>query len=349
MATIRREKRTGSWEAIIRRTGHPTVSATFDEYAEASAWAVLEEAKILGERRNGRAVRAAHELTLGQVLDQYEREVSARKRRPELEKSLVNFWRGTELADRPMREVDAVAIQTVIDRIRDDQPPADLKTAEEIAAWRKREERRSPNRVRLYLALLSHVYTTCERRWKMGIANPVRAVERPSVLDKRRRPDMRAVRKVLAAASTPLRQYAELLLETGMRRSELARLEWSQVAWKDNVIALREGETKSGKPRDVPLSPAAVTLLRKMWRAAGRPKKGRIWTIEDAHSWSTAWRRACKRAKVDPSDCTLHGLRHERGGSLGEAGWTASRSPHSSGMNSGPLRKYIPTCIQRNS
>lgn len=323
MATIRQVKRTGNWEAIVRRKGHKPISATFESYEEAEGWATLEEARIIGERRGGRAVEAARGLTLAQILDKYESEITPTKRRPELELSLIKFWRDTELADRPLRDVDAVAIQAVVNRIRDDRPPRDLKTQAEIDAWRRREKRRSPNRVRLYLALLSHVFTVGRKNWKLGLGNPVRDVERPSVPKLAARRPVRAdLLRVLAVCSPKLRQYAEIAIETGMRRTELAELDWSQVKFGQQIIELYEGQTKSGRAREVSLSPRALELLRGKWKEDGEPNLGRLWDIEDPHSWTTAWRKACKRAKVDPRRCNIKGLRHERGGSLGAAGWS---------------------------
>jgi integrase len=53
-----------------------------------------------------------------------------------------------------------------------------------------------------------------------------------------------------------------LAIETGMRRSKLARLEWPQVNFAKNVIRLQAGPTKNNQARSVPLSCVFTGRLR---------------------------------------------------------------------------------------
>lgn len=52
--------------------------------------------------------------------------------------------------------------------------------------------------------------------------------------------------------------------DTGMRSDELIRLDWSDLDWDPGMIHIREG-SKTGEPRDIPLSKSTLKLLRKYW------------------------------------------------------------------------------------
>lgn len=59
--------------------------------------------------------------------------------------------------------------------------------------------------------------------------------------------------------SPRLYSYVSLLLQTAMRPSEAAGLLWEQVRPAERVILLRE--TKTGRPRRVPLTRSAADML----------------------------------------------------------------------------------------
>jgi integrase len=67
-------------------------------------------------------------------------------------------------------------------------------------------------------------------------------------------------------------QYSDiirLLLLTGCRREEIGGLRWNEVHTEASLIALPSERTKNGKPHDVPLSPAAVAILKAREAGAG--------------------------------------------------------------------------------
>lgn len=299
MATIRREKRTEKWEAIIRRKGHKTVSGTFDSYEEAEGWATLEEARVVGRR----AAFAALQLTLGQLLDRYEKEISAHKSRPDLERSIIRMWKDSPLADRALGDLEAGDYQSWID---------------------EQAKRVGYNRLRLYRALVSHLYTICRRRWKIpGLGNPAADVEIPRDNARayvgRPAPDERLLDKVLAACNERLRTFMLILCETGMRRGELATLTWDRVKFQRRIVMLEK--TKNGRPRAVALSPTALSLFQGLRPQGVEKPSGSVWSIKDPHSWSKLWRDACKRAGVPSSEVWLHDARRLRTSELYARGW----------------------------
>jgi integrase len=61
-----------------------------------------------------------------------------------------------------------------------------------------------------------------------------------------------------------------LLILTGQRREEIGALRWSEVDFKERLIALPPARTKNNRPHDVPLSQAAVAILKSHHARAGR-------------------------------------------------------------------------------
>ena len=116
----------------------------------------------------------------------------------------------------------------------------------------------------------------------------------------------------------------DLSIETAMRRGELLSLKWKDIDLSDQVAHLRK--TKNGVARDVPLSMAAVAVLRALPRAIN----GCVIDTTDS-SISQSWRRCVDRARrtyeqelmdmgkseseIDAdkllTDLTWHDLRHE--------------------------------------
>jgi integrase len=61
-----------------------------------------------------------------------------------------------------------------------------------------------------------------------------------------------------------------LLALTGQRRDEIGGLRWPEVDLKKAVISLPAGRTKNSRPHDIPLSPAALSILKHQPRVADR-------------------------------------------------------------------------------
>jgi integrase len=76
--------------------------------------------------------------------------------------------------------------------------------------------------------------------------------------------------KALEARRDDYATIVKLLLLTGCRRDEIGSLRWSEVNLDDAVIELPPERTKSKRPFVVPLSPAAVAILRAHPRQEGR-------------------------------------------------------------------------------
>ena len=94
------KKRGEYWRAEVRRKGHKPVYRTFDTQLEAQKWARRLEADI----DTGFYVdnSAAEKMTLGVALEQYRREVAAKKRHPAQENGRIDRWLRSDLCYRTL-------------------------------------------------------------------------------------------------------------------------------------------------------------------------------------------------------------------------------------------------------
>ncbi len=122
-------------------------------------------------------------------------------------------------------------------------------------------------------------------------------------------------RRLLQAASSELCPVLITALGTGMRRGEILSLKWTDLDLVRGIIHVRT--SKSGKPRQVPMSGAVAAALGPL------PHRGEHVfhnpeTGTHVLDVKTAFHAACGRAKKDPNDkkdpgitgVRFHDLRH---------------------------------------
>lgn len=300
MATIRK-KGEYQWHVQIRRKGHPHLSKTFELKKDAEDWA----RDIERDMRRGLFIdrREAETTTLLKMLEKYEEEVTPRKKSKDREKSRIAKWKTHKLASYSLAQIK----------------PKD------IAAFR--DERRklnlAENTIRLDIALISSLFVRCRRDWGIEIENPCSKIELPEGSNKRERrvsdQEIEGLLEFLPKAMPRTKNTNELIelsIETGMRQSEVLGIEWNDVHTKEKYIQL--DDTKSGDPRQVPLSAKAIKILDGMVRPI---KSERVFKVtQDA--LIRGFNLACKLAiedKLDDKDIKFgymvnlkfHDLRHE--------------------------------------
>jgi len=229
---------------VIRKHGWPTVIKTFRTKRDAADWARRTEDEMVRGVYIDRAT--SERMLLKKALARYEAEVCPTKRP------------STARREKPAGANLKAALG--------DYSLAAL-TPDIVANYRDQRlaEGLSTSTVRLELALLSHLFTTAIKEWRIGLLyNPVANIRKPPPhrgRDRRLSPEEEE--KLLRACdkhSNPmLGQIVRLALYTGMRAGEIRSLRRSQVNLEKRVVTLTE--TKKGSARTVPLSNAAVAVL----------------------------------------------------------------------------------------
>lgn len=104
--------------------------------------------------------------------------------------------------------------------------------------------------------------------------------------------------KALATAPLRLRSLVTVALETGCRQGELFSLTWDSVRLDERVLVFLGTNTKAKRTRYVPLSPAAVAVLKE-WRP--KDAKGYVWPGRRGKTDNIrkAWATLLTRAKLD--------------------------------------------------
>jgi integrase len=164
--------------------------------------------------------------------------------------------------------------------------------------------------VRHYIEVLSSAWQTAIR---LGLAhvNPCRGVSLPRVEEKAV-PWLSAtdIDSLVAAMPPRMRGIVALIADTGLRGSEARALLWSDIAPDFSTVLVRE--SKSGRPRVVPLIGRAPAMLKELPRAGDR-----VFAI-DRTTFMEDFRAAADRAGMP--DITAHSLRHAYASGLVQAG-----------------------------
>ncbi len=173
----------------------------------------------------------------------------------------------------------------------------------------RRAEGFAPGTCNRMLFILKYVFN-CARRWSFLNDSPARDVSALPDHEFRERylseDEARRLLKVLAVATN--RQAAraiKLLLFTGARKSEILQARWEHVDFTRRVLTVPL--SKSGKPRYIPLSRAAMRVLtsiprRSEWLFPSPRTQSHLSTL---HS---QWHKI--RTEAELQDVRLHDLRH---------------------------------------
>lgn len=284
MASI--QKTAKGYRAQIKLAGQRD-SQVFPTRREAVEWAAKREAHI-----RDHATKPAGDLhTLRQALRKYSDEVSPKRKGERWEQVRLAAFESYELP-----------LDLAISKV----------TAKHIGAFRDdRAKMVGPSSVLRELSLLASVFESARLEWEWVDQNPVRGIRKPAKGKHRDRViSMPEVRKMLremgyqrtgriGSTAEAVANCMLLALRTGMRAGELCGLTWA------NVYDLHAHlpDTKSDRPRDVPLSTRARVILRRMkgW------DESIVFGIRPA-SLDALFRKYRERAEL--SGFTFHDTRH---------------------------------------
>jgi integrase len=296
MATILRKF--GKWQVSIRRSFHKPLYKTFISKQNAYRWS--RETERLIEIGQFVDTSEANKTTLKTLLERYEREVSSKKR-TESDKYLIKNIMRHDFVNKVLSHI----------------------SSSDIAEFRdKRLETISGSSVNRELSIISDCINKAITEWKCFIReNPVkvglRCKENPS-----------RTRRLLAGEYEKLMQSCksnrafwcpiiDFAIHSAMRRGELLKITWNMVDLDRKYITLPSEITKTNKPRNVPLQPHAIGILRSIPRSLN----GRVFPI-GIKNFERSWTAICKRAGI--TGLRWHDLKREAISRLFEKGLSVS-------------------------
>lgn len=288
----------GTWRVQLE-IGGVRDSGTFNTKREADEWNARRTLELKAE---GKAGPGANK-TLLDGLRRYAEEVTPKKRGNAKELIRLNAYEDPEAHKLPLKKRIAEV------------------TSDDLGKWRNhRLSVNARGAVLRDIGTLSAFFEVARKEWKWIKVNPMKDVTKPDNPDHRERLisglEIRAMLRQLGYAKevrsvSQAICYAFLLaLSTGMRAGEICGLTWARVK-KDYVILpnLRQveeegkGVVKTGKGREVPLSPVAQRIIERM---RGWDKES-VFGLQ-SQTLDTLFRRARDRAKL--SGFTFHDSRH---------------------------------------
>ncbi|MBL4871861.1 MAG: site-specific integrase [Rhodobacteraceae bacterium] len=284
------------WKAVIRRRGFDTQTQTFGRKKDAETWATAIEAKI----DNGSLLvsNETRRITVGQLIDRYIKEVIPQKKSGNVQKQQLIRWK--EL----LGDVKLYALTT--NRILQ----ARSIIAEQKTRYGKPVSNATVNR---YHAALGHALKVAEMQYGWIERNPMRKVPKLKEPQGRvRYLEEEELSRLMNACSKSTNKFLFIIVliavTTGMRKSEILNLKWSDVNL-DRGIAVIE-EPKNGQRRSAPLLPQIAEKLHAVKEEISQksvylfPGRSNLNPIDIKSSWY----RAIAEAQVE--DFRFHDLRH---------------------------------------
>lgn len=285
------------------------------KYADAEGQQVME---TLGPERDGWTRRKA-EAELRDRLVKVEKR-GWRKPAPLTFSAYAETWLEECAKRRSWKPLTVVANRNGVERLEPffgKIPLAAIRPRDVAEYVREALGEYQPKTVNFTLNLLYDVFKTAKAE-ELVDSNPVEGVERPRV----RRRQWRILRpeEVARIAQAFDDDQARLifltLILTGIRRSELQALRWSEVDLIDSVLRVRESKTEEGV-RSIALSPTLAEALWQHRRTSAyqgddelvfcHPKRG----TKIDHEWFAGlFRAALKTAGIDEYLRPFHDLRH---------------------------------------
>ena len=284
MATFR--NRHGKWQARVQRKGQQSVSKSFQSKEDSQRWARQIESEIdKGAYTN---IALAERTLFKDVIERYVQEVTLKTR-----SMREDTYRLRALSRHPIAKLRMTALTPIkVAEYRDER----LQIVSNGAVIRE-------------LSYFSSIINHARREWGITMVNPIPLVKKPASPQGRNRLLSEQELSRLYEALTPRVKNAnhwilpltKFALESAMRRGEILGLHWEHIdlVKRTAFISL----TKNGESRLVPLSTAAIEILRGL----PRNLNGQVFPVKGT-TLSAAIEKA--RTKAGLRDFHFHDLRH---------------------------------------
>lgn len=293
MATFT-ERSSGWIQAKVRRKGYPSQSRSFRTKTDAEVWARSIESSM--DKGVFVSTSLADNTLLSELIARFLTDFAPYHYRQRSDKRESWRFECQHLNDALGKYALSALNSKVITKYRDDR----LKTV-------------SGATVRKELNTLSKILSVASKEFGIALpfGNPVLQIRKPKDSPARNR-RLTAVewaslkRECEASGNSWLWPGVQLAVETCMRQGELLNIQWKMVDKNRRLALLLDPEKlKTGKPRAVPLSSAAMAILNSLPCVDPNDAVLPVCKATIYH----AFKAACKRAGID--DFTWHDLRHE--------------------------------------
>ena len=271
MAYIRKHR--DKWQSIIRVQGHPHLAKSFTSRTDAKRWAIEQELKI---RREDAGVAKIHFPKFEDVARKYIEEISILKKCYRDERYTILALFREAWSCYPINKIKPATINKWKDNL-----------AKSV----------SGSTVNRRLDVISTMFTSFKKEWGYPVENPVLAVRRPKKAPPRDRRFTEDELNLLIRGNhtTPeLRSIINIALETGMRLSEILRIDARMI--EGNTLKIPIAKTK---PRVIPLTKEALTEINN----ADLPFRLTKYALDKK------FRKLCKKYNI--KDAHFHDLRHQ--------------------------------------
>lgn len=313
---ISTDGRLTSYQVKIRRKGFPKQNASFDNLEEARRFV----RQILVDQDKGHKIDRliGHRTLVGDVIDDAILAIDSGRRKTKGSRDeryrLAKF-------QRDFACLCATALADASEDLFEDWIVERLEVVK-------------PNSVLREFRLLKPLFATAARKYDLR-RSPMEHIKPPRSIDERIRRLLQGEEALLFAellqAQDPIVPLAaQFALETGCRRSEQLRVEWSDYDSKGGTIWL--ADAKNGRGRYLLLTEAAQAIVESL---PGRAEGGKIFKttgnlLKKAFEYARA--RAAKRAEgmarpdlISVGTLRWHDFRHEAISRCFDAGWTSEQ------------------------
>ncbi|MDG6004969.1 MAG: site-specific integrase [Candidatus Brocadia sp.] len=174
-------------------------------------------------------------------------------------------------------------------------------------------------------ALLSKAFNLAIKEWEWIKENPVSKVSKEKENKRERWLSEDEEKKLLENSPQWLRDIIVFAVYTGLREDELLSLQWSRVNLFNKTIVIQE--TKSGKPRTIPLLETALNILTEKSKVRNLKSEfvflSNAATKIDCHNLIRAFNNTTRKAGIQ--DIRFHDLRHTFATKLSQRGYSEKK------------------------
>ena len=271
MPTLR--KHYGAWQSIVRIQGHPALTKSFKSRTDAKRWGVETELKL---RREDAGIAKIKFPKFEDVARRYVEEVSIHKKSHRDERYTILGLFQESWSSYPIHRIRPTTISNYM-----------AKLSETV----------SGSTINRRLDVISSMFTTFKKEYGYPVDNPVLSIRRPKKAQPRDRrfTDEELDKLIKGNRTSPqLRSIMKIALETGLRMSEILRLDARLI--EGSTIKIPVAKTR---PRIIPLTTDALAEIRN----ADLP-----FTLTK-YALDKQFRKLCKYYGIE--DAHFHDLRHQ--------------------------------------